>query len=587
MILILTILTIILFVIITIYYINTLQKKADSITTQKLEHMADINGDSQSNLPLILSKNYKQQFVQEGIKNINRTKVIENGVIKFKEPPKTDYEKTREQMDSSSLDVFFDSISKSLMPYKASKQYIPSIANNPNIEHISLQNLDKFFQLVLKAKKKIYKYKNNYKDSGQPIADNTGTTSANTGTTSANTGTTSANTGTTSANPVSTDPNTTSVIIKGSEEDIKVKELEIQKMIDDVLTELNKDRGKTPPANGDTDITSLISIDKDKIMAYLKNLTDEQIGDIDLEPYEYKSKDDKKEDWKIENSKEFEYIEDPEYPNEEDEEYYKRNTDEYNREQQDHYDRISLLNDIELSKQKWLNNNTCKKLLEEPYLTDFKKAYHNYMIYAFTNVLKYLPAIEIPTELTVIELKAYKQILQKMPNCEHLMNMFFDNIIDSLNCNNKKKDSNNGINSATTVSNTKKYKIELDKNSVNSKNTTTNSNIPNSTNHVNHINHNITTTKGNNSTTTQSGSHIKYSTTTNSNNTTATTTTKNAFNNGNSGIPTNNIGTDDAFNFDANINQVVSTDFQPFDPLTGQCPVTYTLKNMKPLKILK
>ena len=80
-IIILTIITV-LIVCISLYYINNIQKQAEFVTKKEIEHMANLKDDSGSNLKLLLSKDYVQQFVKEGIKNINSTKIIENGVIK-------------------------------------------------------------------------------------------------------------------------------------------------------------------------------------------------------------------------------------------------------------------------------------------------------------------------------------------------------------------------------------------------------------------------------------------------------------------------------------------------------------------------
>ena len=588
MILIITTLIIIIFMSISIYYINNIQKKAESITTKKIEHMVDINNVDNSNLHLILSNNYKQQFLQDGIKNINKTKIIENGVIKFKDPPKTEYELTRDKMDNSSLDSFFNKISESLLPYTPSQQEgnsntTQSSMLGSNVDSIPLQNLEKFFQLVLKAKHKLHTYKQNAIKTGHLSSVGHDTqlplsTPTSSGTTPPSSGTTPPSSGTTPTNQVSI-PTTTKNISLDIEKDIKAKELEIQKMIDDVLKNINKDRGGiVPTIDNHDDYNKYVGIDKNKLMDYLKSMYTDGENTL-INPFEYKSKDDKDEDWKIENNKEFEYIDDPSYPDDKDEEYYKRNTEEYNREQQDYYDTISLLNDIELYKQKWLYNNNCKKLLEEPYLHNFKKAYHNYMIYAFTNVLKYLPAIEKPTELTVIELKAYKQILQKMPNCEDLMSMFDDNIIDSLNCNNKKKEKDEKKKKKTDTK-SKMFKLSLDKNMVGSKK---NSNSSTTKSSGKNSNSKITTSTTIQSTTTNP-------TTTNpttSNPKTSKSKTSKPVSSHTNNLIGNKVSLDDPFNFDMKLNQVESDDFQPFDPLNGQCPVMHTLQDMKSLKILK
>ena len=477
MILIITTLVITIFVIISIYYINNIQKKAQIITTKQLEHMTGLYTDDGSNLHLLLSEDYKKQFIKDGIKNFNQSKIIENGVIKLKGSVKTDYEKIRHTTDDAMLDKFFKEISKSLLPYTTKLK-------GENVETIKLDQLEKLLQLILDGKKQL----------------NKGIT-----TTMALISTTN------SSNVVETFlsqselkdklKNDSNNVIKPSPIDFKFKELDIQKMVTSIFNEM---KNGIPTENNNIVTTTkdnYIYVDKDKITDYLRsfdhkdiatlynssnktgnnivNTTSQQKNNIELftsstdtsskEPYEFKyNEKDKKEEWKIENPDTFEYIDDPKYPNADDEEYYQRNTEEYNKEQQDHYERITLLNEIEISKQKWLYSKSCKQMLEKAFIEDFKKAYHNYMIYAFTNVLKYLPAIENPTQLTVTELKAYNLILKQMPKCSDLVNLF-ENNIDKLNCGNNKSNTNNNSKNntaATTSGSVKKYKIDLDKNKL-------------------------------------------------------------------------------------------------------------------------
>jgi len=477
MILIITTLVITIFVIISIYYINNIQKKAQIITTKQLEHMTGLYTDEGSNLHLLLSEDYKKQFIKDGIKNFNQSKIIENGVIKLKGGVKTDYEKIRHTTDDAMLDKFFKEISKSLLPYTTKLK-------GENVETIKLDQLEKLLQLILDGKKQL----------------NKGIT-----TTMALISTTN------SSNVVETFlsqselkdklKNESNNVIKPSSIDFKFKELDIQKMVTSIFNEM---KNGIPTENNNIVTTTkdnYIYVDKDKITDYLRsfddkdiatlynssnktgnnivNTTSQQKNNIELftsstdtsskEPYEFKyNEKDKKEEWKIENPDTFEYIDDPKYPNADDEEYYQRNTEEYNKEQQDHYERITLLNEIEISKQKWLYSKSCKQMLEKAFIEDFKKAYHNYMIYAFTNVLKYLPAIENPTQLTVTELKAYNLILKQMPKCSDLVNLF-ENNIDKLNCGNNKSNTNNNSKNntaATTSGSVKKYKIDLDKNKL-------------------------------------------------------------------------------------------------------------------------
>ena len=477
MILIITTLVITIFVIISIYYINNIQKKAQIITTKQLEHMTGLYTDEGSNLHLLLSEDYKKQFIKDGIKNFNQSKIIENGVIKLKGSVKTDYEITRHTTDDGMLDKFFKEISKSLLPYTTKLK-------GENVETIKLDQLEKLLQLILDGKKQL----------------NKGIT-----TTMALISTTN------SSNVVETFlsqselkdklKNDSNNVIKPSPIDFKFKELDVQKMVTAIFNEM---KNGIPTENNNIVTTTkdnYIYVDKDKITDYLRsfddkdiatlsnssnktgnnivNTTSQQKNNIELftsstdtsskEPYEFKyNEKDKKEEWKIENPDTFEYIDDPKYPNADDEEYYQRNTEEYNKEQQDHYERITLLNEIEISKQKWLYSKSCKQMLEKAFIEDFKKAYHNYMIYAFTNVLKYLPAIENPTQLTVTELKAYNLILKQMPKCSDLVNLF-ENNIDKLNCGNNKSNTNNNSKNntaATTSGSVKKYKIDLDKNKL-------------------------------------------------------------------------------------------------------------------------
>jgi len=703
MILIITTLVITLFVIISIYYINNIQKKAQIITTKQLEHMSGLYTDDGSNLHLLLSEDYKKQFIKDGIKNFNQTKIIENGVIKLKNSTKTDYEKIRHKTDDGMLDKFFKEISKALLPYTTTLK-------GENIETIKLNDLEKLLQLILDGKKKL---------------NNTTTTATNVITT----------TGSNVVEPFLSDvalkdklKNEKNKVIKPPKISFEFEELDVQKMTTSIFNEMKKESNKDSNKENNNVVTTTkdnyIHVDKDKIIDYLRSLEDIDIytnvnapsqtdnnkvtttshqqnttsqqkdtKNVELftsstetntnDPYEFKyDEKNKKEKWKIEKPDTFEYIDDPSYPDPDDEEYYKRNTEEYNKEQQDHYDRITLLNNIEVSKQKWLYSNSCKKMLEHPFMEEFKKAYHNYMVYAFTHVLKYLPAIEKPTQLTVIELKAYNQILKKMPKCDDLMSLFSADI-DKLNCGNTNNNNTNNTNGTTTIANVKKYKIELDKNKpflnnnfnnindnmldiknksipVNDKikklirpiidntisttgtatatsrataqataqatatttkyvqpkakspwasyslvkaaysaldyfkepekNTTTKENISTTT-----TKQDVSTTKDScvcptkeNITTNGNVTTTKENITTNGNVTTTKenipTTTKNIVTTTLGNVITTTIGNDKDSKYAKELELLGLKDFQPYDPSNPQCPVTFTLKNMKPLK---
>jgi len=146
------------------------------------------------------------------------------------------------------------------------------------------------------------------------------------------------------------------------------------------------------------------------------------------EVYEYKD-DDKDPTWKLENTEEYEYIEDCDYPRDEDEEHYRETEKEMIKIEE----KKQLLQEVESIIDTWLSATNCKQFQSPDYLHHFKQAYHNYMLYKFTETLKYLPSVDKPGDMTIVELNAYKEILTALPDCKYLLHMFY-NKCDPIDC---------------------------------------------------------------------------------------------------------------------------------------------------------
>ena len=469
MILIITTFIIVFIFIISIYYTNSIQKKAEKITkgsnVEHLESNYHLNQDDDTNLKLLLD---------------------EKGLFK--------------SLKGKSSDEYL-------------KQFIKNSDNKADLSSWA------FLKDMVEENRK--------KNAGTDTPTSTSPTVTATGA-DANTDTSELDLLFTLLSDSLFPKTTTTMSRDSSDEDIQrdivVKELKVRDIVDSIMNSANDSDNIDIPPELDSS-SNYPTVSKKDVIDYLNTFdVYEATNSI---PYEYKhDKDDHTEEWKLESTKQFEYITDEDYPDKEDEEYYKKSAEEYKKDQKDHNEILSLINDIELTKQKWLDTNKCQKFLEEPFLSDFKPAYHNYMIYAFTSVLKYLPSVEKPQDLTLIELEAYKLILQKMPNCDDLVNMF-GNDLDSLNCN---------LDKIKTQKPKKTYKLLEIKNQAKKKD------------------------KDNKDTDKQ------RSTTT-----TGTPTT---------GIPTTTsmVGNTD------NKGYISPNDIKAYDPLEDQCQVMYSLKNMTHVK---
>ena len=144
--------------------------------------------------------------------------------------------------------------------------------------------------------------------------------------------------------------------------------------------------------------------------------------------YEQTNKDKKKqnkkkdeEEWELESDKNFEYREDPNYPNDED---VNDNTINYVKKRARKKLKKELLIKIHNQIDTWLSENNCKQFKSGDKLNHFKKSYHNYMIYKFSNTLKYMPSVDKPTEMTYNELIFYESILKDLPSCDKLMSIY-------------------------------------------------------------------------------------------------------------------------------------------------------------------
>ena len=384
MILIITTFIIVFIFIISIYYTNTIQKKAEKITTHSnVEHLNSdyhLNQDDDTNLKLLLD--------EKGLFKSLRGKSSDEYLKQF-------IKNSDNKADLSSWAFLKDMVEenrKKNAGTDAPTSTSPAGTATGADADANTSELDLLFTLL--------------SDSLFP---------------------------TTTTPTTPTTPTSQASSAEDIQRDIVVKELKVRDIVDSIINSVDDSDNSIdiPPELSPS--SNYPTISKKDVIDYL-NTYDVYEASNSI-PYEYKNdKDSNNEEWKLENPKQFEYITDEDYPDKEDEEYYKKSAEAYKKDQKDHNEILTLINDIELTKQKWLYTNKCQKFLEEPFLSDFKPAYHNYMIYAFTSVLKYLPSVEKPQDLTLIELEAYKLILQKMPNCDDLVNMF-GNDLDSLNCN--------------------------------------------------------------------------------------------------------------------------------------------------------
>ena len=127
-----------------------------------------------------------------------------------------------------------------------------------------------------------------------------------------------------------------------------------------------------------------------------------------------------KEEWKIANHKNFEYRDDSSYPDED----MNDNTINYVKKRARKNLKKELLIKIHNQIDTWLSENNCKQFKSGDKLDHFKKSYHNYMIYKFSNTLKYMPSVDKPIEMTYNELLFYESILKDLPSCDKLMSIY-------------------------------------------------------------------------------------------------------------------------------------------------------------------
>jgi len=150
--------------------------------------------------------------------------------------------------------------------------------------------------------------------------------------------------------------------------------------------------------------------------------SDTNTGKKDVWEYGHEDEDGNVNKWQLEKPNEYEYIYIDKDKEDNDDEWVTY-TDAIKRKE----DKKILLLDVEDIIDTWLSHQDCKLFQTPKYLHHFKRSYHNYMIYKFSETIKYLPSVDNPTEMTFEELSTYRDILLHLPNCKTLMKMYDNN----------------------------------------------------------------------------------------------------------------------------------------------------------------
>ena len=150
--------------------------------------------------------------------------------------------------------------------------------------------------------------------------------------------------------------------------------------------------------------------------------SDTNTGKKEVWEYGHKDEDGNVTKWQLEKPNEYEYIYIDKDKKDNDDEWVTDNDANKRKE-----DKKILLLDVEDIIDTWLSHQDCKLFQTPKYLHHFKRSYHNYMIYKFSETIKYLPSVDNPIEMTFEELSTYRDILLSLPNCKTLMKMYDNN----------------------------------------------------------------------------------------------------------------------------------------------------------------